>query len=329
MTLLDLLALLRVTRSIMAFALKPNESLRKGIRRIARNEMEYAHKQVVGKPNGSRDEAVHEVRKCGKKLRALLRLVRPAIGNRNYQCENTAFRDAARPLTEVRDAKVLIETLDKLVKHFADQVRGQPFTTIRKQLMVHHREVRKHVLDDKQAFAAVTTAVREALERLNDWADIPDQWSAIGNGVQQVYKQARRAFKEVTSEATVTTLHEWRKQVKYLRYQLEILRTLWPEEIEPLAGQTAHLGELLGDDHDLAVLRQTLTDDPARFGDEKALEMLFALIDRRRKELQEEGMQLGSQLFQDSPKAFVRRLHSYWTEWRKLGPRESGQATHA
>jgi CHAD domain-containing protein len=296
---------------------------------MARKELKYARQQVGGKLNGSRDEAVHEVRKCGKKLRALLRLVRPAIGNRNYQCENTAFRDAARPLTEVRDAKVLIETLDNLAKHFAAQVRDQPFAGVRKQLLLHLREVRKRVLDDEQTFAAVTTAVQDALKRLDNWAEVPDRWSSVGDGVQQVYRQARQAFKDVTAEATVTTLHEWRKQVKYLRYQLEILRTLWPEEIEPLAGQTAHLGELLGEDHDLAVLRQTLTDDPARFGDEKALEMLFALIDRRRKELQEEGMQLGSQLFQDSPKAFVRRLHSYWTEWRKLGPRESGQATHA
>ena len=246
----------------MSFALNPDESLDKGIRRIARKEMEYALKQVARTSNGSRDEAVHEARKCFKKIRAILRLVRPAINDRTYQYENTAFRDAARPLTEVRDAKILVETVDKVAKHFADRVRGHPFAVARKALMTHQREVRKRVLDEENAFAAVATAVRKALERLDGWTDVPDRWSSMGKGVQQVYRQARRAFANATADPTVTKLHEWRKQVKYLRYQLEILRTIWPEMIEPLAGQADHLGELLGDDHDLAVLRQMLTHDP-------------------------------------------------------------------
>ena len=91
----------------MAFAVRPEESLRKGIRRIARREMEEIRAHVTKTANGSRDAAVHEARKCCKKLRALLRLVRPAISARTYRDENTAFRDAARPLTAVRDAKVL------------------------------------------------------------------------------------------------------------------------------------------------------------------------------------------------------------------------------
>ncbi len=313
----------------MAFELRPDESLRKGIRRIARKEMEYALAQVVGKSNGSRDEAVHEVRKSCKKIRAVLRLVRPAIGNRQYKEENTAIRDAARPLTEVRDAKILVETLDNLVKHFADQVRGQPLAELRKQLLLHLREVRKRVLDDEHAFATVTTVLQEARGRLDDWADVPDRWSSIGNGIRRMYKQAQQACMKVTAGATVTELHEWRKQVKYLRYQLEILHPVWPEMMEPLAKQAEHLGELLGENHDLAVLRHMLTNDPTRFGDDKVLEMVFALIDRRREELQAEAVQLGSRFFQDSAKVFVERLQGYWTVWRKYGVPEAAQATAA
>jgi CHAD domain-containing protein len=291
--------------------------------------MEYALEQAVNTSNGSRDEAVHEVRKSCKKIRAVLRLVRPTIGKNHYQFENAAFRDTARPLTEVRDAKILVDTLDKVGKHFADRVRGRPFAEVRKKLLLHHREVRKRVLNDEHSFAAVTAAIQEALERLNDWADVQDRWSGIGDGVRRAYKQARQAFINVKTHTTVTELHEWRKQVKYLRYQLEILRPLWPEMMEPLAGQADHLGELLGQDHDLAVLRQTLTDDPARFGSEKDLEMLFALIDRRREELEEEALLLGSRLFQDPPKVFARRLQGYWTVWRNLAPPEPTETAPA
>jgi CHAD domain-containing protein len=301
----------------VSFKLKLDRSLRKGIRRVSQQELQDALNQVTQTSNGSRDEAVHEARKCFKKVRALLRLVRPAISRRSYRDENAAFRDAARPLSEVRDAKILVETVDKVTEHFADRVRGQPFASIRKELMTHQREVRKRVLDEEHAFAAVETAVREALGRLDGWANVPNHWASVGNGVQQVYRQARRAFADATDEPTMETLHEWRKQVKYLRYQLELLRALWPEMMEQLAGQADHLGELLGDDHDLAVLRQMLLQDQNRFSDEKKLELLFALIDRRREELQEEAHLLGRRFFQDAPEDFTRRLHGYWTVEQK------------
>lgn len=309
----------------MSFALKSDESLRRGVRRIARKEMEHAREQMAGTSNGSRDAAVHEARKCFKKVRALLRLMRPAISTQNYRYENTALRDAARPMTEVRDARVLVETLDKIIQHFAKRVRGQPFARIRKELMSYQREIRKQVLDDKHAFATVETALREALKRLNGWTDVPDRWSSMGDGVRQVYRQARQAFATATAEPTVENLHEWRKQVKYLRYQLEILRTLWPEVMEPLAGQTDHLGEILGNDHDLAVLRQTLTQDSERFGNQETLELLFALIDQRRKELEEEATLLGHRLLREPPKVFARRLKGYWTVWHQLGRQNDAQ----
>ena len=39
-------------------------------------------------------------RKCFKKVRAVLRLIRPETGEKTYRAENTCFRDAARPLTD-------------------------------------------------------------------------------------------------------------------------------------------------------------------------------------------------------------------------------------
>ena len=76
------------------------------------------------------------------------------------------------------------------------------------------------------------------------------------------------------------------------------------------------MGDLLGDDHDLAVLRQMLTDDPGRFGDEGDREVMLVLIDRRRAELEQEAMLLGRRFFQDSPGAFARRLKGSWKTWR-------------
>jgi CHAD domain-containing protein len=318
----------------MSFELKPDESVRKGIRRIVRKQMDSALEALADAHKPPRDEAVHEARKCFKKVRAVLRLVRPAVGEQAYRRENLCFRDAGRPLTEVRDAKILIETLDALAEHFQEHPAeppgartglqrcpaGRSFADIRKALQANLRAVRKRVLDEENAFAVVGEAVRQARERVKDWADVPNKWPAVGEGLEEVARRACAAFEDACADPTVEKLHEWRKQAKYLRYQLEVLRPLWRERMEELASEADRMSDLLGDDHDLAVLRQTLTGDPERLGVSGGPsgdgEVLLALIDRRRAELGQEALLLGRRFFQDRPRDLARRLKGYWKTWR-------------
>ena len=281
----------------------------------SRKQMDRSLEELSGVHQDARDETVHEARKAFKRIRAVLRLVRPEMGKVAYRRENTCFRDAGRPLTEVRDAKIFIDTLDKLVEHFKEHIAAGSFANVRKELRANLRAVRKRVLDEQNALAVVRETVRQARKRIKCWTDVPNKWSAVGSGLEEVHRRTRNAFRGAAAEATVEKLHEWRKQVKYLRYQLESLRPLWPEHMEELAKEADRMGELLGDDHDLAMLRQKLTDDPGRFGDGDA-EALVALIDRRRAELEQDARELGERFFQDKPKAFVRRLKGYWRAWR-------------
>jgi CHAD domain-containing protein len=299
----------------MSFQLRPEESLRKNLRRIVRNQVDAALEELTAAPKGPRDEIVHEVRKSLKKVRAVLRLVRPVLGRKCYRRENTCFRDAARPLTEVRDARILIETLDKLVDHFPEDVSGRSLAEVRKALRDNLRGVRKRVLDQQNAFVVVAETVSQARKRVKGWTDVPDRWSSVGAGLEDTCRKARAAFRAAAADPSIAKLHEWRKQVKYLRYQLEVLRPLWPERVEELAGEADRMGDLLGDDHDLAVLRQVLTRDsqPADGGEREAL---LALIDRRRAELEQEVLLLGERFFQDKPRALARRLKGYWKTWR-------------
>ncbi|NJM55271.1 MAG: CHAD domain-containing protein [Verrucomicrobiae bacterium] len=57
---------------------------------------------------------VHSTRKCMKKLRALLRMVRPGLSTGVFERENARFRDIARQLSDLRDSHVLVATLDAL-----------------------------------------------------------------------------------------------------------------------------------------------------------------------------------------------------------------------
>ena len=166
----------------MSFELRHDESLRKGIRRIVGKQLEGAQESLSDSNRSSLDERIHSVRKRFKRVRAVVRLVRDAIGESAYQTENESFRDAGRPLSEVRDAKVLLEALEKLKEKSGREARHAPFRQARKALIAHQREVHQRVLEDEKAFADTASAIEQARERLPRLDRIPSDWQSLEQG---------------------------------------------------------------------------------------------------------------------------------------------------
>ena len=66
-------------------------------------------------------EKIHQIRKRCKKLRAVLRLVRPGLSE-FYASENAFFRDAARVLSPLRDTQSVLDAYDGLMKRYRGEV---------------------------------------------------------------------------------------------------------------------------------------------------------------------------------------------------------------
>jgi CHAD domain-containing protein len=277
---------------------------------MARAQLRNVLDRVLNYDRKGRDEAVHDARKRFKKLRALLKLVRPGLGEKTYQRENATFRDSARPLSEVRDARALVEALDKLAQRFGDVAPPDAVAAARQALERRRDEVRRRVLDEQGALGAVGAAVKAARARVKDWS--PDGWAALRKGLRRSYGRGHQARSAAHADPSDENLHEWRKRVKDLWHQLEILRPARPDFLEPLAEQAHQLADLLGDDHDLVVLSDVLPQAVA--GGEA--ENLLPLSGRRRQELREEAFRLGEHVYRESPAAFARRLSAYWKAWR-------------
>jgi CHAD domain-containing protein len=298
----------------VSFELHPDQSLRKSIRQVIRQQLEKAHTSLGGSKQESESERVHAARKNFKRLRAVLRLVRFGIGESAYQSENEAFRDAARPLSEIRDAKVLIEALSKLKKRTSNSKKSVGFRETRKRLIEQQRQVHNHVIRRQHAIPKTAAVVAAALERMDDWTDQKFRWRDVETGFRQVYREGRKMFDRVKADPTIEKLHEWRKQAKYLRYQLELLTTTWPEVVGKLAAEAKKLGDYLGDDHDLAVLRSMRVPCSARAHGEQD-GFLAELIDRQREKLQAKAIASGELLYRERPKEFIRRFTAYWRHW--------------
>jgi CHAD domain-containing protein len=107
--------------------------------------------------------------------------------------------------------------------------------------------------------------------------------------------------------------HEWRTRVKDLWYQERLLAPGCGHIVQGHVKEAHRLADLLGDDHDLKVLRQTLQDEPTPPVD---LDALIALIDHRRDELQTQALHLGPRIYHEAPKRFIRRMRSGWRSGR-------------
>ena len=300
----------------MSFRFRAGESVGKGVKRLVRREVRKALDRLTGADLASPAEVVHDARKRFKKVRAVLRLVRDELGSKVYRRENACYRDAGRPLTEVRDAAALVETVDDVAEHFAAEVSLEPFLQLREALLARQRENQRRVIEEQDTLEQVADAVARARKRVKDWRIDADDWSALEGGLRRIYEQGAEAFAAAQAEPADEVLHEWRKRIKDLWYQLQVLQPIRPRVMDRLADQAHALADDVGDDHNLAVLRGLFHDEPEWFGEAAAVAAVLPLLERRRADLQRSAFERGGQFYREPAAAFVDRLGGYWKAWR-------------
>jgi len=293
----------------VAFVLVPSRPIPKAVRKAAEKQLGKIVEGLTGQTDLDPDEAAHDARKRTKKLRALLRLTRPELGNTVYRRENAALRDAARLLSPVRDAWVLIEALDDLVTPPDENLSPEAVQGFRALLTAEHRKLQTG-MEEHGALAEATAAYEAVLARVSGWPLKDHGWSSLDLGVDAVFRGGRQAMTRADTKGRAEDFHEWRKQVKYLRHQFGLLREVWPEMLDAMEGTADELGERLGADHDLAVLRERVESEPSLAP--VVRRALTGRIDNRRKEHQKNALVLGARLYAEKPAALRQRLGRLW-----------------
>jgi CHAD domain-containing protein len=305
----------------MAYRLEADESVRTAILRCAREQLDRAVSELSEGVNEDPVRAVHAARKAIKKERSLLRLARGAMPAAQRRRENAALREAARELSGTRDADVMIATVDSLADRFVGQLPATAFDAIREQLRSQGSARPGSALESRAVGELGAIRVR-----VDDWQLSRDGWKAIEEGLVLSYKRGRKAFARARKQRSVEDLHAWRKRVKDLWYHERLLAAVCGPAVGGQAKDAHRLADLLGDDHDLALLRQTLTRDAMPIPAD--IDAVVTLIDHRREELQSEAVAIGERVYADSPKAFGRRMRRLWLGGRALAevPHESRPA---
>jgi CHAD domain-containing protein len=250
-------------------------------------------------------EDVHDTRKRIKRARSALRVLRPALDDDAFSGCDRLLRAAGRSLSTARDAAVLAQTSARL----RARLEGASPPKINEERRRHnlpgastadaaraHRNLRR----------AAATLAGARLQRRG--------WIPLGSGVRVVYKHGRRIAADVKREATTEALHAWRRHAKRYWHVLEIFEVVNPTRLAPIIGNARRLSDLLGEDHDLAMLAERIR---SRRGRPQTRDVaLLSAIEERRARLGRRASRIGSKVYADRARDVERRLQTDWERWR-------------
>jgi CHAD domain-containing protein len=296
----------------MSFCFKRKEAVPQGVRRLAAERIEAALDSLKDYRSA---ESVHGVRKDIKRVRAVLRLARERIPKKAYRRQTELLRKAADRLAPTRDAYVKGAALRDLRAHFQGQLGRGAFRELRKQMEGDLAQAEKRFARKKSA-RKVKQLLKRMPKELESLEFDAKGWNAIAPGLKTAFARGREAYFLARKEPSPEHLHDWRKRVKDLWYQVSVLRPIYPEQVDAMAAELKTLSEYLGDDHDLFMLHQSLEAEAGAQRELFGPGVLSGLIEQRRRELELAALQAGAQIYAEKPSAFCDRLARYWGAWR-------------
>ncbi len=279
----------------MPYSIQPAETVSDAIRRITLEQLDRAIATIENQ-DVPRTEAAYALRKRCKKVRAVVRLARGPLNDLGiYRPANATLRDIAAVFSGIRDADVMLATyrraltwFDQLSRKSADM---RAFGPIRARLT----QRRCNLLSDDEGLdigALLDEAHCLLLEfRLGIacWDFPEDGLHAIEPGLRMTYGRVLRSADAAKALRSTEAMHEWRKWVKYHRNHLRLLKKLASCTLAMRIQTLWQLSDLLGLEHDLAMIHDLVGSDPG-FAAIKARRRFLILVRRQRTAVQAEAM---------------------------------------
>jgi CHAD domain-containing protein len=290
----------------LGFSLDPAVPMSEAVRRVACAELDAAYAAVASPPD--RHRGVHDARKCLKRLRSLLVLIRPGLPEPVFLNLTERLSTIAKGLAPARDAQALLDAIDKLGPVEDDD--GAVVRGLRAWLQQQRRAAERN-LEGSMASDAMRGlfGLRPAFANL---AVYPDTFRPVAHGLRDSYRGARKAFARAFEKRDDEAFHDWRKTLQRHWRHMQLLAPCWPSELSARVELSRNLSQILGDDHDLAQLCKLVSAPTMVFASPEDTAAFLKRCRRRQKSLRREAETRGARLFVERSKPFVDRIEAYW-----------------
>ena len=301
----------------MPYRLLDHEPPGPGLRRIAAEQLHAASVRLEAcQPDPQ--EAVHDVRKRLKKVRAVLRLARSEMGEALYARENARYRDLGRLLAPVRDSHTRLEAARGLLEGHGALGDQAAFHAVETLLRADRSELVAQFAGSDVRRKALSM-LRQAEGRPLGWPLDGPAFESLRPGLLRIYRQGRERMEAACAEPSPDRFHDWRKRGKYLGYQLRILEPAWPAVLKTTTEALHDMTALLGEAHDLSELAVAVHGLDTPFSNGPQAELLGDLVAGRCTVLHARARALGERVYAEEPEAFAERIESYWSTWHRHG----------
>lgn len=305
------------------YFIRKNEPVPDGIRRIMAYQLKVASYHAEKMAEHS-DRPVHEFRKCMKRIRSLLRLVRNETGYCQYRTLNATFRDISRKLSTLRDLYVF----RSLLQEMKQEASPLPDPSVLQALDRHFRTLYGEAMAKISENRALPAELKQDIGRLET---LPGELKLAGqeflivkDGLQRIYRSGRKAFFYAREFPSTENFHSLRKRVKDLWHASLILYHAWPDMMILMNHVLKQASDELGKEHDLAMLQSCLDENPIPGTGHARLRKLNRQIMSRRSRLQSSILEQAARIYTETPSVFASRMQTYWEITRNEPDRLSG-----
>lgn len=282
----------------MAFRLRPDESARHGLRRVAKRELRSARDRLRESSPPS-DETIHEARKALKKVRAIADLIAADGGRLGGSPKR--LRKIGRTLSNLRDADAMLETLKQLMRKQPDMLSEHALARARRQLSLR-KAAALMAAQEHGAWEAIDRDLRNLQRAAKQWRTGHRDFGAF-TGIRAAYRRGQKAMARARTRQRAEDFHDWRKQVKALWYQLRLLDA-WAPQVRKDIRQLDQIETWLGTDHNVVVLCAALSKDRSVPG----VDRLERVAARYQAELRRKALARAKRLYAEKPRDYLRRL---------------------
>lgn len=289
----------------MAFRFRRKESATDGFHRVVREETASAV-SLLADCAGDLTERIHEARRSLKRIRAAVRLVRSQMDDDAFTIEDAALREAGKKLSPARDSTATLAAFDAL----APRMSAPGILAVRERLRAAVR--RKGEVSEKR-LAAIAGAVRSSGHTLAQTNLAEDGWALIGPGLADSYRAAWKMRRAARKDPSPSMLHDFRKAVKRLALQVELLRRALGRGEKKFLRRLVKLGDLLGGLNDLDLLRTALAEVPQNRSRPVIDRVLAHEFEKTRKRV----FRIARSALTAKPASGLAALKNRWRKWHK------------
>ena len=294
----------------MAFSLSPDKRVSSEIRRIMLHQLEAATTELTSIGDPESDDAIHDARRRVKKVRAVIRLIRPDL-DKAFRAVDKDLHDVNRLLAPIADGQGVIATLDELARRHHKQLPTRVVASIRAGLIQLGAQTDRQASKDHVLQTSVAT-LRDERRRVKHWQLRTDGFRTLAPGLEANFRQAREAMLAAQSRPTISRYLKWRGLVKNHWFHVRLLESHCGHRLAADERRLEALDGVLGEYHNLALLREVLVHH-GYVSHAETVRCLRAISGYQRL-LRQHAHPLGATIYRETPRDFVRRVKHLWKE---------------